>query len=159
MRNPISIIGVFAVACLLTACGGEAVSDDGGGDPGAAAPSGKAAAVKQSLLKLFDLAQAEKCEEAAAYVVYSGRADEKRRWKDTSNYANLVEKAQVDAICGRLRNALKSGPPTFKSFQSETESEGEWLIWTVVFGSGIEELEMHIACLAVDGGYAVGDID
>lgn len=153
VRSPILLLLVLGLAA---ACGGDDPAAGGGGEA-----TGKAAQVKQALEALFELAEAEKNEQAARYVVYSGRADPERRWKDTSNYADMVEKGQVDAICARLRMAMQhSGAPTFKSFQTEKESEGEWLIWTVGFGSGVEAMEMQIACLEVEPGrFGVADID
>ncbi|MDJ0976323.1 MAG: hypothetical protein QNJ98_17815 [Planctomycetota bacterium] len=161
MRTIRTLFVLFLVTSLATACGGDDPVANGDSAGGGAPATGKAAEVKAALESLFALAKAEKYEEAAKYVVYSGRAAPERRWKDVSNYGDMVEKAQVDAVCGRLRMAMKhSGAPNFKSFATEKESEGEWLIWTVGFGTGIEEMEMRIACLEVKPGqYGVADID
>ncbi len=149
------LVGLLgSVLVLAAACGGNSASNGG-----QAAGSGEGAQARAALEQLFALAQAEKHEEAAAYVVYRGQADKERRWKDTSNYAKIAEKAQVDGICMRLRMAMKSGEPTFEKFRTEKESEGEWLIWTVAFGSGEYAMRMHISCLEVNGRIAVGDID
>ena len=161
MRPIRSLLVLFLVTTLATACGGDDPVANGDSAGGGAPATGKAAEVKQALESLFALAKAEKYEEAAKYVVYIGRANPERRYKDVSNYGDMVEKAHVDATCGRLKMAMThSGSANFKSFKTEKESEGEWLIWTVGFGTGIEEMEMHIACLEVKPGqFAVADID
>ena len=110
---------------------------------------------KEDLTKLFSLCKNGKHDSVALYTVYRG-TDETRKWKDTYNYDNNAEKREVEEICKRINSNLETAPDfVFKEFKKETESEGTWYIWEIMFG----EKKVYFAILKINGKYCLGDID
>lgn len=110
---------------------------------------------KADLIKLFTYCKNGHPDSAALYIVYRGN-DEQRKWKDTYNYENESEKFEVDQACIRIKKNLESSPDfIFKEFKKETESEGTWHIWEVLFG----DKKVYFALLKINGKYCLGDID
>jgi hypothetical protein len=97
---------------------------------------------------------------AAGYVVYREEGDVKRRWKDTCNYTSEDERKAVDGICYRLHSNLNADP-NYKivKYQSETESEGTWMVLTVNYMKNGVAKKMMVAFLEIKGVLAIGDID
>lgn len=127
--------------------------------PVASTEGDKAEAVREALLQLFRHCQGGEIEKAADYVVYRG-SDEMGAWKRTCNYADPDERNQVEGVCAAIRDFLKEGEsPEFLEFETETESEGEWLVWKVRFKKSGGAEEAWFAFLRVGDGYALGDID
>jgi len=128
-------------------------------EPASAAEGTQAEAVKEALLELFRHCNSGEDEKAAAYIVYRG-SDEKGAWKRTCNYADPDERDQVEGVCAGIKGYLhKGGNPEFLEFTTETESEGQWLVWKVRFILPDETPEAYFAFLRVGEGYALGDID
>lgn len=118
-----------------------------------------AEAVKAALLELFRHCNSGEAEKAAAYIVYRG-GDGEEAWKRTCNFADPDEQKQVEGICDRIKGYINmAGNPEFLEFTTETESEGQWLVWKVRFILPDEVLEAYFAFLRVGEGYALGDID
>jgi len=127
--------------------------------PDVSAEGAKAEAVQEALLQLFRHCQGGEIEKAADYVVYRG-SGEKGAWKRTCNYADPDERDQVEDVCAAVMGFLHEGSsPEFVEFQTETESEGEWLVWKVRFKAPDGAEEAWFAFLRVGEGYALGDID
>jgi hypothetical protein len=124
-----------------------------------AAGGSQSGAVKEALLELFRHCHSGEIEKAAAYVLYRG-SDEKGAWKRTCSYAEADERDQVEEVCAAINGYLhEGGNPEFLEFSTETESEGQWLVWKVRFKAAGGSQEAFFAFLAVGGGYAIGDID
>lgn len=145
---PASVARLVALACIalpLAGCG-----NDG--------PSGTNAMTKEdrtraALESLFASVRADDAKAAAARIVYRGK-DKDRKWKSVYDPAKddaLDIKRAMDGI----RRKLGEGTPEFVEFRSETESEGEWLVWKVKTEKG----ETWFACLEIDGTIALGDMD
>lgn len=115
--------------------------------------------VEARLRAFFEVVLAGGGEAAAPFVVYRGDQERERRWKDVCDYRKPAEAAQVDSVVKRVKKLLTAGAPRFERFHSETESEGTWLVWHVVFGEGDGAKKAACACLEVQGRIAVGDID
>jgi hypothetical protein len=150
MRRPARIPLTLTLLLALSACGDEG---------GAAAPKSKDAQAKAVIQDLFRLVQEKKPADAAALIAYRGREDKARRWNAPNDYGNPDEKRAVDAICSRVAGYLAAGAPVFERFQSETESEGEWLVWHVAFGTGEGAKKAAFACIKNGAHCLLGDID
>lgn len=115
--------------------------------------------VKQTIIKIFDLVAAGKSNDLAEYIVYRGD-DENRKWKDYCRYDNPDEKNQVQNIHQRIADRYLPSKYAFVKFQTQKESEGEWLVWEMEFITNeIESTKVYFAFLKVDGKYLLGDID
>lgn len=101
---------------------------------------------------------------ASGFVVYRGDRIEgnvgKREWKDTTNYSNEDERILVDGICYRLHSNLNADPHyKIVKYQTETESEGTWMVLTVNYTKNGVLKKMMVAFLEIKGVLAIGDID
>lgn len=116
--------------------------------------------VKDRLLELFDLSLESIYSEAASYCVYRG-SDESREWKDVYNYEDEDDIKEVKGICNRIKHYLdESTEYNFGEFSTESESEGVWNIWEVIFTMGEgKQKKVYFCFLNIDGKYAIGDID
>lgn len=126
--------------------------------------------VKESLKNLIDICNNAENDpnakemgmfyRAAPYIVYRG-VDEKRRWKDVSDYSSPDERLYVDVLCQRVkRTFLPTTAYRFGTFQMEIESEGVWYSWEVIYQSKTEkERKAIFSFLNIKGKYALGDID
>lgn len=129
-------------------------------EPQPAATSGAAKEVRETVEELFEICQNGDFSQAAALLVYRGD-DPERKWKSPMNYEKESERLDVNKRCAQLQvllTGLKSHE--FLEFFQETESEGEWNIWTMAFEyeDGTRE-EQSLAFLRVDQAYLLGDID
>lgn len=116
-------------------------------------------AVKQAALKLFEHCKNGENDKAAAYIIYRG-PDVERKWKSVYRYDVEDEKEQVDEICADIKQQLAaSSSYEFTRFETETESEGEWLVWEVEFQMGGSVDKLYFAFLKIRDSYALGDID
>ncbi|MHC5010788.1 MAG: hypothetical protein ACYTG6_07530 [Planctomycetota bacterium] len=156
-RHGLLLAFVLLSGCVLfPTCGGDDDAGNGGGTT--PAPASKEDRTKAALLTLFEHVNAGRASEAAGHIVYRG-TDADRKWKDVYAYEDEDDKRSVDRAIAEIRDLLSGGAPTFEEFMSETESEGEWLIWRVRFGEGDGAKTGLFACLDIDGTIAVGDID
>ena len=116
--------------------------------------------VKERLLELFDLSLESNYSEAASYCVYRG-SDESREWKDVCNYEDEEDIIEVKGICIRIKKYLdESIEYNFGEFSTESESEGVWNVWEVIFTKDNDKQNKVYFCfLNIDGKYAIGDID
>jgi hypothetical protein len=116
--------------------------------------------VKDRLLELFNLSLESNYTEAASYCVYRG-SDESREWKDVCNYEDEEDIKDVKGICNRIKKYLdESIEYSFGEFSTESESEGVWTVWEVIFVKGNNESYKRYFCfLEINGKYAIGDID
>ena len=116
--------------------------------------------VKDRLLELFDLCLESNYSEAASYCVYRG-TDESREWKDVCNYEDEKDIKEVKGICIRIKNYLdESIEYNFGEFSTESESEGVWNVWEVIFTMDeSKQKKVYFCLLNIDGKYAIGDID
>ena len=116
--------------------------------------------VKERLLELFDLCLESNYSEAASYCVYRG-TDESREWKDVCNYEDEEDIIEVKGICIRIKKYLdESIEYNFGEFSTESESEGVWNVWEVIFTKDNDKQNKVYFCfLNIDGKYAIGDID
>jgi hypothetical protein len=115
--------------------------------------------VKQALLELFRHCHSGEYEKAAGYIVYRG-SDKTSAWKRTCSYADPDEKGQVEEVCSAIKGFLQEGGnPQFLEFTTETESEGQWLVWKVRFEAAGGPEEIFFAFLRLGEVYALGDID
>jgi hypothetical protein len=95
---------------------------------------------------------------AAKHIVYRGKQDKSRQWKDTLDESDPDESLQVTVLCNRIRKYDKgAGNYQVTDYQSETESEGTWHIVTVKFPQLKKKIKF--AFLKIKGRYALGDID
>ena len=136
------------VMCLVfcSGCG----SDDG---------SSKADQVKKSIEEMFDISKKGHFKDLAVYLAYRG-SDSSRKWKDHCNADNQDELAYLESAGKRIAGYLSASDRyEFEEFQVESESEGEWCIWKVVFIKGEEKKTALFACLKIKEKYALGDID
>ncbi len=123
------------------------------------AQSKAGAEVKKDLLNLFKLCQSERYAEAARHIVYRG-SDKKRKWVDVYNYKNPAEREEVKGVCANVKEMLKQNDSyEFAKFFEETESEGKWHVWEIVFKKGEKTGKVSFALLKIKGRYALGDID
>ena len=136
----------------LVACGDD--EGAGGGAGGGGASGSKEDRTKAALQQLFDRVKADDAPGASKWIVYRG-SDAKRKWKAVVGYRSDEDKARVTRVMRSLKKYLDAGSPQFESFETEKESEGEWLIWRVKFG----DEQAAFACLDIDGTIALGDID
>ncbi len=151
MRSLACLFLVFAVA----ACGGGEDDPSGGGTDVTAMTGSKEDVAKAVVTRLLRLAKAGDNKAAAGLIAYRGREDKKRRWTDSSNYANEDEKRYVDRVCKEVAGYADMGGPVFEKFHAEKKSEGEWLVWKVKFGTKT----VHFACINNAGKTLLGDID
>lgn len=106
-----------------------------------------------------DITKPASVSSAAGYVVC--RIDDpKRKWKDTCNYAVADERKEVDGICYRLHSNINQDP-NYKivKYESETESEGKWMVLTIEYTKNDVPKKMSVAFLKIKGVLAIGDID
>lgn len=157
MHAVVRLALTIIVVASLAACGDA--GPEGEGDAASGAPSGsKEDQARAVVLKLFDLVKGGQQADAAGLIAYRGK-DKKRRWTDSSNYANAEEKRHVDRVCARIASFQEKGAPNFEKFESEKESEGEWLVWHVRFGEGEGAKKAAFACINNAGTTLLGDID
>ncbi len=98
---------------------------------------------------------------ASGYVVYRGGINGgERDWKDTANYSAENDRILVDGICYRLHSNLNADP-NYKivKYQTETESEGTWMVLTINYTKDGVPKKMMVAFLEIKGVLAIGDID
>lgn len=115
--------------------------------------------VKQTIIKMFELVEAGKSNELAEYIVYRGN-DKVRKWKDYCRYDNPEEKHQVQNLHQKIVIKYLPYKYEFVKFQTQKESEGEWLVWEMKFYTeGDDPREVYFAFLKVKGQYLLGDID
>ena len=116
--------------------------------------------VKDRLLELFDLSLESNYSEAASYCVYRG-SDKSREWKDVCNYEDEEDIKEVKGICNRIKEYLdESIEYNFGEFSTESESEGVWNVWEVIFiKENYGSYKMYFCFLEINGKYAIGDID
>ncbi|MFH1436246.1 MAG: hypothetical protein ABIJ56_11065 [Pseudomonadota bacterium] len=167
---------VIFTGCCIPGCGGtkkepappaspmetaheEPKEEPPAGEPETKPPLAKDEAVKQAALKLFEHCKNGENEKAAAYIIYRG-PDVERKWKSVYRYDVEAEKEPVDEICADIKQMLAaSSSYEFTQFETETESEGEWLVWEVEFQTGGGADKAYFAFLRVRDSYALGDID
>ena len=140
----------LAASLLLPACGDGETPGGGGANP-LATKEGRA---KAALEVLFAAVRQGDAAEAARHIVYRG-ADKARKWKSVCDYSQDEDKPHVDRLMARIGPWIGDDAVEFVEFRSETESEGEWLVWKVK-GSGATA---WFACLDIDGTVALGDVD
>ncbi len=132
----------------------------GCGEPPRHSPAKHEAEVKTKrrvvaeITRMFGMVTAKDRAGLAPFIAYRGN-DKARKWKDGSNYDAADEKSRVDQVFSKIEFLMMSGSPTFEEFESETESEGTWLVWHIGFGNK----RAAFACLEVDGKIILGDID
>ena len=116
--------------------------------------------IKERLLELFDLSLESNYSEAASYCVYRG-SDLSRKWKDVCNYKDEEDIKEVKGICNRIKKYLdESTEYDFGEFSTESESEGVWNVWEVIFAKDNDKQKKVYFCfLNIEDDYAIGDID
>ncbi|HKI79101.1 MAG TPA: hypothetical protein VKA26_11220 [Ignavibacteriaceae bacterium] len=96
---------------------------------------------------------------AAPYIVYTGN-DKSRKWKDTCNYKNVLERRMVNEACYRINETVNQSEDfKFGKFLTETESEGTWYAIEVIYNKKGKEKKNLFAFLKVHGRFVLGDID
>jgi hypothetical protein len=142
-----------------------------GGVPADAQSSKKdSALVVKRLIELIDISASGNIDDpdamiefdyqkAASYVVYRGD-DEKRKWKAVYDYSNTDEKSAVDGVCVRIKNSVGQDKNyKITKYDTETESEGTWLIVYVSYLKKGVAKQAIFAFLKINGQFALGDID
>ena len=132
-------------ACLLLLVAGCGDTDK---------PASKADRTKAALQQLFTAVRTGDGAAVAGRVVYRG-ADKDRKWKALCDYTQDEDKARVDSLVKRIAAWIGEADVEFLEFRSESESEGEWLVWKVK-GAGATAF---YACLDIGGTIALGDVD
>lgn len=149
--QPKSVRGITPTTDTLLTAGSPYVENE--------AQSKAGAEVKKDLLNLFKLCQSERYAEAARHIVYRG-SDKKRKWVDGYNYNKRAEREEVEGVCANVKELLKQNDSyEFAKFFEETESEGKWHVWEIVFKKGGKTGKVSFALLKIKGRYALGDID
>jgi len=131
------------------------------GEPDSAPPIDKREGARWAMEKLIGICGSDDWSGAADLVAYRGD-DPARRWKDVCDYSVPDEKQHVDDACSFIAGLLQApgyAGHEFVEFWRDEESEGEWLVWVVVFDYGQETEQVVFASLAIGGSYALGDID
>ena len=151
VAQPVSVRGITPSADIFFTAGSPYDENE--------AQSKAGAEVKKDLLNLFKLCKAERYREAAGHVVYRG-SDTKRKWVDVYNYKTPAEREEVEGVCANVNELLEqSNAHEFAKFFEETESEGKWHVWEIVFKKGEKTGKVSFALLKIKGRYALGDID
>lgn len=96
---------------------------------------------------------------AAPYIIYRGD-DQKRNWKDFTNYSNTDEKQRVNEVCERInRTANQDSSFKITKYITETESEGTWHVLMVTYQRKGAEKTTAYAFLKIGDRFGLGDID
>ena len=102
------------------------------------------------------------CSKVAPYIIYSGRKDPDRAWKELADYSKEEDRKIVSAFCKRIKKLMPEGTKyRIAGFLQDKESEGVWNVISVIpdnpdlpKGATIE-----FAFLPIDRSFALGDID
>lgn len=114
--------------------------------------------VKQTILRMFEIVEAGRSNDLAEYILYRGE-DKTRKWKDNCRYGNPDEKNNVQNIHQRIVSSYLPYNYEFIEYSTQTESEGEWLVWEMKFDMGKGPKKVYFAFLKVGKRYLLGDID
>lgn len=159
------LIGIGLVACCIVACKPASKPRM---DPklidsqiqAVANPSKIGEDVQAAIENLFAIARAGDCERMAPLLAFRS-AGNAEAWQRGLHYEDPVENVEVNKTCAHLQVMLVDMEShTYKEFAKETESEGEWNIWTLELSyvDGTHDRQAF-AFLNIDGVWLLGDID
>ena len=154
MKFSLATLFAFLLALSLVACGDSSTTAEKSKREESTSQIGKEDNAKATVVQLIALAKSGDAKAAAPLVIYRGK-DKKRKWKDVCIPANPDELERVGRLLERIKGLVGDEAPTFDSFETETEPEGEWLVWKTKIG----KREVMFACLDINGQVALGDID
>ncbi len=96
---------------------------------------------------------------AAPYIVYSGD-DQKRTWKDFTNYNNTEEKKVVDQTCLRINEMFNAeGSYQVVRYYYRREAEGIWHVLLVTYKKKDIVRRATFAFFQIGNRYGLGDIN
>jgi len=104
--------------------------------------------------KIIKMVKENDLEQFGKLLVYRG-PDETKRWKDTLNMNDSLDRKQASEFLQRANRLLKSCEQTGKKeIHTEKESEGIWIIMPIICG----EKKISFAYLRINNQLLLGDV-